>query len=69
MGVQRQGADKPGTSDPPRHLGFDVEANVAHAFMMEVVAKLPKGDFELPDHDVGTWIGAHLDEACTARLE
>jgi Family of unknown function (DUF6166) len=50
-------------------LGFDAPAAVALCFMSEVVAELPKGDFELPRSTVRRWIADRVGEACDARLE
>lgn len=50
-------------------LGFEPSPAVALCFMSEVIAELPKGDFELPRRAVKDWIGDRLAEACDARLD
>lgn len=56
-------------------LGFDPPAAVALGFMSDVVAELPKGDFELPRHRVRDWVGdpspkpAMLASTRRARLD
>lgn len=53
-----------------RHrLGFAPSETVALAFMIDVIAKLPKGEFELPASSVDAWTAERLEEVCVKRLE
>jgi hypothetical protein len=50
-------------------LSFAPTEAVALAFMIDVIAKLPKEEFELPASSVDAWTAERLEEACVKRME